>query len=120
MARVAIATRTELDAPTIKVYEENVDGYPIGIVVAVLRKLETVGSNGFFPRLPDLKVALRDELERQDVDRIYVPLAERPAPCPTCDGTRFVEAPPQLVEEGQKPRRWMVHCPTCVQPKGKK
>lgn len=112
LARVAVATRADLDKPTIRVYEENLQALPIGVVLSVLRVFEFRGS-GFFPRLPELRGAIDEALESQEANQLYVPLKDRPAPCPRCDGTKFVEAQPTLVAEGEKPARRVVRCPDC-------
>jgi hypothetical protein len=111
---VAIATRTELDKPTIRVYEENLKDLPVGAVVRVLKKLEA--KSEFFPKLPVIRAGVLDELEAHNTR--YLPLGERQVRCATCEDTRFVEAPPELVAEGEKPVRRVMRCPDCRPRKG--
>lgn len=106
---MAVATRTELDKPTVRVYQENLMDLPIAPIMRVLRKLEATSQ--FFPKLPDIRVGVIDEIESQTPK--FQPYDERPPACATCEGTTWVEADPLLVEEGKKPPRRVKRCPDC-------
>lgn len=109
LARVAVATRTELDKPTVRVYQENLMDLPIASIVRVLRKLES--RSEFFPKLPDIRAGVIDDMEASRPK--FQPYADRPPVCETCEGTTWVDAPAQLVEEGKKPVRRVMRCPDC-------
>lgn len=109
LARVAIATRTELDKPTIRVYEDNLMDLPLAAIVRTLRKLES--RSEFFPKLPIIREGVESEVQSQAT--AYLPVGERQIACVTCEDLRFVEVPPQLVEDGVRPPRFVKPCPDC-------
>ena len=107
LSRVAVATKGETDAPTLRLYEDDLKDLPLASVLATLRGMEK--TEEFFPSVATIRKAVKALIERA----LYQPLSHRPPACETCEGTTWVDAEPIYVSYSEKPLRSVKRCPDC-------